>query len=69
MSPGPADSFLPSRYGARFFTEGVPERDFPNEGMRPQDAYQLLVEELELDDKGALAEEDRRRVKRNIGGY
>jgi glutamate decarboxylase len=40
---------LPSRYGGRFFTEGVPETKFPEEGMRPQDAYQLLVEELEMD--------------------
>jgi len=40
---------LPSRYGGRFFTEGVPEREFPEHGMPFQDAYQLLVEELELD--------------------
>jgi glutamate decarboxylase len=44
-----SDANLPSRYGARFFTEGVPEREFPADGMRPQDAYQLLVQELELD--------------------
>ena len=40
---------LPSRYGARFFTEGVPDGKLPDEGMPPQDAYQLMVEELELD--------------------
>ena len=40
---------LPSRYGGRFFTEGVPEKEFPEEGMPFQDAYQLLIEELELD--------------------
>ena len=43
------DEELPARYGGRFFTEGVPETTFPEDGMRPQDAYQLLVEELELD--------------------
>jgi glutamate decarboxylase len=39
MASEPADAALPSRYGARFFTEGVPEREFPEQGMRPQDAY------------------------------
>jgi glutamate decarboxylase len=49
MAADLSDANLPSRYGARFFTEGVPEHEFPADGMRPQDAYQLLVEELELD--------------------
>jgi hypothetical protein len=38
MAADLSDANLPSRYGARFFTEGVPEREFPADGMRPQDA-------------------------------
>jgi hypothetical protein len=37
MAADLSDANLPSRYGARFF-EGVPEREFPADGMRPQDA-------------------------------
>jgi glutamate decarboxylase len=40
---------LPARYGGRFFTEGVPEKEFPEEGMSAPDAYQLIQEEMELD--------------------
>ena len=44
---GPPD--LPPRYGGRFFTEGVPDSEFPKEGMRAADAYQLIEEEMALD--------------------
>ncbi len=40
---------LPARYGSRFFTEGVPESRFPDEGMSAPDAYNLIQEEMELD--------------------
>jgi len=49
VSPDVDPGDLPARYGARFFTEGVPDTKFPEDGMRPQDAYQLMIEELELD--------------------
>jgi glutamate decarboxylase len=44
-----AQGELPARYGARFFTEGVPERAFPDEGMSAGDAYELIEEEVALD--------------------
>ena len=47
MSAIPPD--LPPRYGGRFFTEGVPESQFPEEGMSALDAYQLIEEEMALD--------------------
>ena len=44
------DSFgLPARYGSRFFTEGIPESEFPEKGMSAPDAYNLIEEEMELD--------------------
>lgn len=47
MAGLPAD--LPPRYGGRFFTEGVPDEEFPKQGMSALDAYQLLEEEMALD--------------------
>jgi hypothetical protein len=49
MAADLSDANLPARSGARFFTEGVPEREFSADGMHARGAYQLLVEELELD--------------------
>jgi len=40
---------LPARYGSRFFTEGIPESEFPEEGMSAPDAYNLIEQEMELD--------------------
>jgi len=40
---------LPARYGGRFFTEGVPEARFPEEGMSAPDVYNLIEEEMDLD--------------------
>jgi glutamate decarboxylase len=40
---------LPARYGSRFFTEGVPESTFPDDGMPAPDVYNLIQEEMELD--------------------
>jgi glutamate decarboxylase len=40
---------LPAHYGSRFFVEGVPEHELPKEGMSSSDAYELIVEEMELD--------------------
>lgn len=40
---------LPTRYGGRFFTEGVPESRFPQQGMSAEDAHELLEEEVVLD--------------------
>jgi glutamate decarboxylase len=45
----PPEEELPARYGSRFFVEGVPEAEFPEEGMGPADAYNLIGEEMELD--------------------
>lgn len=47
MAEPPQD--LPPRYGGRFFTEGVPEGDFPKDGMSAVDAYQVIEEEMALD--------------------
>jgi glutamate decarboxylase len=43
------ESDLPARYGSRFFVDGVPEAEFPLEGMSARDAYQLIDEEMALD--------------------
>jgi glutamate decarboxylase len=40
---------VPGRYIGRFFTEGVPEAEFPQEGMAAQSAYNLIEEEVALD--------------------
>jgi glutamate decarboxylase len=40
---------LPTRYGGRFFTEGVPRDHFPEAGMSAEDASELLAEEVVLD--------------------
>jgi glutamate decarboxylase len=40
---------LPAHYGSRFFTEGVPENEFPSEGMSSRDVYELIEEEMALD--------------------
>jgi len=40
---------LPAHYGSRFFVEGVPDTAFPQEGMGPRDAYELIAEETALD--------------------
>jgi glutamate decarboxylase len=40
---------LPSRYGSRFFVDGVPETEFPGGGMSAFDAYNVIAEEMELD--------------------
>ena len=43
------DLRLPTRYGGRFFIEGVPEVRFPEHGMSASDAHELLEEEVALD--------------------
>ena len=45
----PPNSDLPARYGSRFFVDGVPEAEFPAEGMSARDAYELIDEEMALD--------------------
>jgi glutamate decarboxylase len=40
---------LPARYGSRFFVEGVPRDEFPEQGMSAPDAYNLIQQEMELD--------------------
>jgi glutamate decarboxylase len=47
VSHGPES--LPTRYGGRFFTAGVPENRFPAQGMSAEDAHELLEEEVVLD--------------------
>jgi glutamate decarboxylase len=49
MSPGRGAGDLPAHYGSRFFVEGVPEREFPADGMSSRDAYELIAEEMALD--------------------
>ena len=43
------DLRLPTRYGGRFFIEGVPRNRFPEQGMSASDASELLEEEVALD--------------------
>jgi glutamate decarboxylase len=49
MSTGKRAGEVPARYIGRFFTEGVPERTFPDEGMAAQSAYNLIKQEVALD--------------------
>ena len=40
---------VPGRYIGRFFTEGIPETKFPEQGMSAQSAHYLIEEEVALD--------------------
>jgi glutamate decarboxylase len=40
---------VPGRYIGRFFTEGVPEREFPEQGMAAQSAYNMITQEVAMD--------------------
>ena len=33
---------LPAHYGSKFFVDGVPEDEFPEDGMSARDAYELI---------------------------
>jgi glutamate decarboxylase len=74
MAADLSDANLPSRYGARFFTEEIKVmralvmENVSNTGARTL-AGDLAKACTTLDSKGKLDEDDRRRVKRNIGGY